>query len=113
MPEGYSVSLISSSSSTAAVFAGSGFFHNDRAAVEFLIVQVADGVARLIVVGHFYEAESLGAACEFIHDNLGGIYLSEFFESVLKIGFLGVVVKLCYKNVHKNEIDTCAEAQQM
>ncbi len=77
---------------TATIAAVFGFLNDDGPAVQLGVVQVIDRISCFIIIGHFHEAETFGAAGEFIHDNLYGIHLSEFLERVLKVLFTRIVV---------------------
>lgn len=88
----------------APAFTGFSFFHDNRPAVHFGIVQFFDGVHRLVVVGHFHKGEALGASRKFVHDNVGGSYFAKFFKSRTDVVLVRVVVKFCYEDVHCKKI---------
>lgn len=100
--------VATAASATAAtatpVFPGLGFFNNNGTAIEFRIIQLADGVSRLVVIVHFDKTETFGPAGKFVHNDVGRRNGSEFFESLSQAFAFCVEAEFCNKNIHKKKL---------
>jgi hypothetical protein len=58
---------------------------NDRATIECGIVELTDGVLRLLIVAHFYKAKAFAASRLAINDHCRGNDLSQLSEDIGKV----------------------------
>ena len=75
---------------TRTLFTGFGFVHGQRATVQFLAVEIGDGLGGLFLRAHLDERKAAGLAREFVHDEFAAADVARLFEQVEDVALSGI-----------------------
>src|ERR1700693_4897827 len=72
------------------LFTGFGFVDSQRATVQFLAVEIGDGLGGLFLRAHLDERKSAGLARELVHDEFAAADVAGLLEQVKDVAFSGI-----------------------
>src|SRR5277367_1176495 len=72
---------------TRTLFTGFGFVDGQRATVQFLAVEIGDGLGGLFLRAHLDERKSAGLARELVHDEFAAADVASLLEQVEDVAF--------------------------
>src|ERR1017187_2096111 len=75
---------------TRTLFTGFGFVDGQRATVQFLAVEIGNGLGGLFLRAHLDERKSAGFARELVHDEFAAADVAGLLEQVEDVAFSGI-----------------------
>src|SRR5271154_6714386 len=75
---------------TRTLFTGFGFVDGQRATVQFLAVEIGDGLGGLFLRAHLDERKSAGLARELVHDEFAAADVTGLLEQVEDVAFSSI-----------------------
>jgi len=71
--------------------------YGQRAALKFLVMELFNGLVRLVRIGEFNEREAAGFAGHFVHHQIDRVNSASLGKIILKIIFHGLVGQVAYE----------------
>ena len=75
---------------TGTLFTGFGFIDGQRATIEFLAIEIADGLGGLFLRAHLDERKAAGLARELVHDEFAAADVTGLLEQIQDVAFSGI-----------------------
>src|ERR1017187_9706872 len=75
---------------TRTLFTGFGFVDGQRATVQFLAVEIGDGLGGLFLRAHLDERKAAGLTRELVHDEFAAADVARLLEQVEDVAFSGI-----------------------
>jgi len=80
-----------------AIFTGLGFVDRQRAAIEFLAIELRDRGRCLLLSAELHKREPAGFVGELVHDQVASADIAGLFEQVEHVAFRGVKRQVSYE----------------